>query len=222
MSGEGATFKLVNDIWLDRSWDNIGAIFFCDAYFTSVKLFRELNKRGIKAVGPINARKPKSGGDKNSWPLHNLESKHTTFLPRGWHRSAFSPLEGGGWLQAVVWRDSKFVKILSTVHIYNGVDATVKRWSRAAGCKVPVKALPVVPAYQAGMPHVDQFDKFVGGTGIRLRRCKQRYHRAPFMHALAGVGVNNTLRLFMTIREDAASLKKKLTQVLLDSTTGTR
>lgn len=181
-----------------------------------------VHKRGIKAVGPVNARKPKSGGHSNSWSLQNLEYKHTAYLPRGWYRTAYSPIDGGGWLQALVWRDSKFVKMLSTVHIYDKTPCKVLRWVRAVGEKVPVDTLPVVPAYQRGMPNVDHYDKFVGGTGMRLRKCKQRYHRSPFIHALAGIGVNNTLRLFMSIRPDSSVLKKKRRVVGLDFTYGTR
>ena len=66
------------------------------AAFTSVKLFRQLAKRGIGAVGPINAAKPDKGGNKNSWPHQKFKKTDTEYLSRGWDRTAYSELEGGG------------------------------------------------------------------------------------------------------------------------------
>ena len=101
-------------------WNFANVILFCDAAFTSVKLFRDLHdKRGIFAVGPINASKPDKGGGPNSWPLQNFKTSDTKYLPRGWDRLAFTKLERGGWLQALTWRDNKFVKILSSIYLSN-------------------------------------------------------------------------------------------------------
>ena len=209
LTGEGSMYRLIYDILLDSGWDHSGAILYCDAAFTSIKLFQDLaNKRGIYAVGPINAR----GGSRGplAWPHQKYDAKHTAYLPRGWFRAAYRKMQGGKWMQAAVWRDSKFVKILSTTHMLNG-NCKVKRWIRAAKDRLPVEAPHVVVGYQEGMPWVDRFDKTVALTKMRLRRCKLRIHRAPFVWALAGLGVNNTLLLFDGVSGEAAELRKKWT-----------
>ena len=53
------------------------------------------------------------------------------YLSRGWDRTAFSELSSGGHIQATVWRDNKFVKLLNTVYIVDGAE-TVTRWIRTA------------------------------------------------------------------------------------------
>ena len=88
--------------------------------FTSIPLFRDLHdKRGISAVGPINATKPATGGGPESWPLQQFKQTDTTYLARGWDRLAFTPLQRGGWLQALTWRDNKFVKLLCSIFLVN-------------------------------------------------------------------------------------------------------
>ena len=80
-------------------WDFCNVTLFCDAAFTTIPLFRDLyEKRGINAVGPINAGKPKKGGGPSSWPLQNFKSSDTKYLPRGWDKLAFTKLEREGCL----------------------------------------------------------------------------------------------------------------------------
>ena len=114
-------YRLIFDtLLLESEWDFSNVIIFCDAAFTSFKLFRDLHdKRGIQACGPINAGKSKTGGGPNSWPFQKFISSDTKYLPRGWDRIAFTKLERGGWLQALTWRDNRFVQMLSTVFISN-------------------------------------------------------------------------------------------------------
>ena len=123
-------YRLIYDTLLAESiWDHANATIFCDAAFTSIKLFKDLhNKRGINAVGPINASKPAKGAGPNSWPMQKFKKTDTNYLPRGWDRVAFTKLQRGGWMQSVTWRDNKFVKLLSTVFISNA-KSTVLRYS---------------------------------------------------------------------------------------------
>jgi len=117
--GTDYMYRLIYDTLLFESiWDFSNITLFCDAAFTSIRLFRDLfNKRGINAVGPINASKPAKGGGPTSWPFQKFKSSDTKFLPRGWDRLAFTQLQRGGWLQALTWRDNKFVKLLASVFI---------------------------------------------------------------------------------------------------------
>ena len=114
-------YRLIFETLLFQAiWDFSNVILFCDAAFTSIALFRDLHdKRGISAVGPINASKPTKGGGPNSWPLQKFKKTDTRYLGRGWDRLAFTPLQNGGWLQALTWRDNKFVKLLSSVFLVN-------------------------------------------------------------------------------------------------------
>ena len=101
-------------------WYFCNVILFCDAAFTSVRLFRDLwDKRGIGAVGPINASKPNKGGNINSWPHQKFAKRDTAYLPRGWSRLSFSEMATSGWLQAMTWLDNKFVKMLCSVYLTN-------------------------------------------------------------------------------------------------------
>ena len=207
-AGKNAMYTLIHDILVTSGFDNIGCVMFCDAAFTSISLFRKLFKRGIYAVGPINAKKPDKGADGNSWPHQQFKSGDTEYLARGWDRTAFSPIDGGGWIQATVWRDNKFVKLLNTVYIVDGVES-VTRWVKSAADYLTVNARLVVKKYQHHMGHVDRVDKNVALSCIRLQRCKNRYHRHMFLWLLAAVGFNNVLVLFMLIFPAAEELKKE-------------
>ena len=100
----------------------------------------------------MNAVKPEKGGGPNSWPHQTFKTGDTEYLARGWDRTAFSKIEDGGWIQATVWRDNKFVKLLNTVYIIDGMDA-VTRWIKTASDYVVVSARLVLKMYQKHMGH---------------------------------------------------------------------
>lgn len=128
LKGADYMYRLIYSTLLgDPIWDFINIILFCDAAFTTIRLFRDLyDRRGIFAVGPINVGKPDNGGGPNSWPIQNFKKTDTRYLPRGWDRLAFSKTERNGWLQALTWRDNKFVKMLSTVFITNSQNTVLR------------------------------------------------------------------------------------------------
>lgn len=208
LSGKNAMYTLINNLLLTYIFNNAGCIVFCDAAFTSLRLFRQLYSRGIYAVGPINAKKPEKGGGKNSWPHQNFKKGDVEYLARGWDRTAFSKLDGGDYIQATVWRDNKFVKLLNTVYIVDGVE-TVTRWIRSARDYAVVSTRLVLKMYQRHMGHVDRVDKNVALSAIRLRRCKKRYHRHLFLWLIASVGFNNVLVLFCLLYPMVEILMKK-------------
>lgn len=119
LRGPNYMYRLIYDVLLAEAiWDNNNVTMFCDAAFTSIPLFRDLyEKRGIHAVGPINASKPKKNGGANSWPHQTFKKTDTQFLSRGWDKVAFSKMKNGGVMQATVWRDNKFVQLLSTNYV---------------------------------------------------------------------------------------------------------
>lgn len=202
-------YRLINDVLLgDSKFNNVGMILFCDAAFTSLKLFRKLDSRGIAAVGPINAQKPSQNPTANSWPHQKFKSGDKSYLQRGWDRVAYQKMPSGNWLQATVWRDNKFVKMLSSCYVTNGVER-VTRWMRAAGKYMSVPARLVLRMYQHHMGHVDRVDKNVALSGVRMKRCRKRYHRALFFWYVAAVGINNVLVLFIMLFPAAEEIKKR-------------
>ena len=102
LRGSNYMYRLIYETLLgDPMWNFINLVLFCDAAFTSTKLFRDLfEKRGISAVGPINASMPDKGGNANSWPHQKFKKQDTQYLPRGWLRLAYTKLKAG-WMQ--VW-----------------------------------------------------------------------------------------------------------------------
>ena len=210
LSGPDHFYKLVYSTLLaNAAWDHSGHVVYMDAAFTSCRLFRDLwQHRGIGAVGPVNAQKPKEGGGKNSWSHQKYEDKHCKYLPRGWDRCAFSPIDGGGWLQAIVWRDNKFVKLLSTVFLTRGVK-TVKRWSKPAKNHAQITVREVVTKYHKHFAYVDRADKNAALAALLLGRCKQRFHRLIFLWYLAMIGFNNLIALFMMLFNGAAKFTQK-------------
>lgn len=135
---------------------------------------------------------------------------------------------------ALVWRDNKFVKMLTTVFVSDGVKKEVQRWDKVSrshrqarsynthhtpthDIKIlltqtsQVKARLPVPMYQKIMPFVDQGDKNSALFDIFAGRCKRRYHRIPFRWLLSFIGLNNTMVLFNMISPAAPDLEKTWT-----------
>ena len=134
LRGPNYVYRLIYDTLLGGPlWDFRNCTVYCDAYFTSIKLFRDLwEKRGIGAVGPINSAKPNKGAGPNSWPNQKFKKSDVRYLSRGWDKAAFQKLGRNGVMQAITWLDNKFVKLLCTMHITNGKE-TVLRWVRCVG-----------------------------------------------------------------------------------------
>ena len=91
------------DILLFNIFDNYGYIFFMDASFTNIKLFRALHSRGIYAVGPMNATKPYKRTDGNSWSHRYFKKGDYGYLARDWDRKSYTKLSSGGWMSWWFW-----------------------------------------------------------------------------------------------------------------------
>ena len=205
-------YHLIHDVLVTPIWDFCGTFFFADAAFVGLGLWRALYKRGIRAVGPINASKPNKGGDANSWPHQKFKTSAKEYLARGWERCAYTKLDhvaGGdvGWMQALIWRDNKFVKLLATVYVASTIE-NVRRWVRQAGQYEKIKARLLLVKYQKHMGYVDRLDRFMTSANIHLRQCQRRYHRAIFFWMLAAM-LNNIFVLFAMLWPLAESLKQK-------------
>ena len=90
-------YKLIDDVLISPVFDRCGYILFCDAAFTSIRLFRQLYSRGIFGVGQNNASKPEKGGNDNSWPHQSFKKGDTEYLARGTGQRTRRWREGGGY-----------------------------------------------------------------------------------------------------------------------------
>lgn len=210
---QSAMYHLIFVVLLCSSdFDHRGCVLFCDAAFTSLKLFSDLfTKRGIRAVGPINLGKGVANNTADTWPFQPFTKQHGEYLWRGWDRVAYKKLTSTppGYLQALVWKDNKFVTILATCYI-EAAKKKCKRWIRALkryDDNVVVRLCLIL--YAVHMGHVDRCDKNIALSKIKPRRCKKRYHRAVFYWLLAAVGFNNVLAVFMALFPNAQEFEKK-------------
>jgi DNA polymerase III epsilon subunit-like protein len=204
-----------------RTWDNTGKVGYTDNYFVSIILFRDLLRRGIFMVGPSKATRPAKviNRTQNSWPIQSYQKGTDSILVggKGWMRHCYQIVTNTagttiGALHASVWLDSKFLFVLSTVHITaTKATDTVLRWSRADWRRNRVVAPLAIMMYQARMGAVDYMDKVVSFARIRLKRCKKRYHRAIFLWHLSVVGFHNTKIVWEILlgEEVVKELKKK-------------
>ena len=87
-------YRLIHVRLLGGSINGIGNVLLADNYFAMVALWRALHSRGIYAIGPSKASRPKKGANANSWPFQTYEKGDETFLARGWRRTASTPLAG--------------------------------------------------------------------------------------------------------------------------------
>ena len=93
---------------------------------------KALDARGIGCIGPINAKRPAKNAGANSWHHQQFKQSDKRFLPRGWDRVTYQQMPSGRWLMALVWRDNKFVKMLTSVYVAGGVKKEVQRWDKVS------------------------------------------------------------------------------------------
>ena len=87
----------------------------------------------------------------------------------------------------------------------------VCRWIRAARDRLPVECCLAVVRYKDEMGRVDQVDKNVALSRLRLKRCIRRYHRAFWLWYMAFI-LNNILVLF-DLLFDTDALKKSYVSI---------
>ena len=201
---------MVHDELIGPEFNDTNAVGVFDKAFTSIRLFRALYARGIRAIGMIKAKKPKSTprGASHYWPLPNLAKDEVEDLEPGWLRRAYTPV-GDGWICAEAWRDNRLVTMISTAYSSELLEK-VRRWSRAAGeketrpCSIPLKK------YTVFMGGVDRFNAQLARCNLRMLHCPRRYHRNLFFGwHLAGVGVCNVRTQFNALYPEVAELQKE-------------
>ena len=203
--GPGAMHRLINRL-VDASFDNTGTVIFMDALFTSIALFEALASRGIYAVGPLRAGRPKTGAGAAHWPFQTYGAGLLRLVPRGWLRTATRTLSCGAALGATVWRDNRFVTLLYTAFA-STAPVTLDRWHRDTRRRQPVQSFLALAMYSKRMGAVDRVDKNISYSSIRLKHCAKRYHRSIWFWLLSAAW-NNIFVLFEVLYEgDVAALR---------------
>jgi len=156
-------------------------------------------------VTVLEATRPKKGATGKSWPFQAYEQHDKQFLRRGWRRTSSRPIKGGadgkttiGELRATVWRDNKFVTLLSTAfHCTTAV--MVPRWVKEEKKRRFVLGFLALKMYQTYMGGVDRLDKTIARANIRMKHCAKRFQRALFFWLLSAVGFHNVTEQFKAL-----------------------
>ena len=191
----GFVLDMLNSI-ITEEFDNTWATGFFDKAFESVKLARMLFKRGINSDGMIRAKRPKKTprGAAEYWPFREYEKADEGRYEKGWMRCAYTPLIGPsgeeeGHLQAHIWRDNRFVTLLSTT--FHGVETKVERWSGAAKRRQERDCVLALAEYARNMMAVDAMDRSNASACIRMGQCPKRYHRQLYHWLVSSIGHHN-------------------------------
>lgn len=162
---------------------------FCDNYFTSVDLFHQLSRNETYACGTARP-------DRKGYPSELLENAKS--MERGEHR-----FRQYGSLVATVWKDTKHVKMLSTMN-HPDSTTTVNR-KLHDGSTVDVSCPQCIDDYNHYMSGVDKGDQLRGYYHVRLK-CRKNYKYIFWF--LFDVAITNA---FILMQRYSASTTKPLT-----------
>lgn len=183
---------LVTKDLLTDTFDCRGYVVVMDSYFTSIKTFEELDARGIGAIGPSSAVRPEAENKRtgNSWPLQTYTKGVLDRLERGWRRVASRTMpKTGRTMRATVWRDRKFVTLLSTC--FNTDDIVyLRRWLGETARREWVPGSLPLAIYQKYMAAIDQLDRFIATARIGMHHCSRRFQRSIFFWQVSGITSN--------------------------------
>ena len=194
----GYMYPLVTERLVGPEFDDCGGTCYGDKAITSFKAVRNLARRGIGYVGMLRtAGRPKHrpNGDANAWPFKGGNKGDLDCYPRGHLREAYTKIKDGKkglkWLKAELWRDNKWVTLLSSTYHSKGGEE-VKRWEKAVRDRIWLKCSTALKRYNKYMGAVDAFNKRLAATLMAMGRCKQRFQRSIFLGwLLPAVGVVN-------------------------------
>eukprot|EP00966_Prymnesium_polylepis_P214205 4960543-Prymnesium_polylepis.1 len=88
---------------------------------------------------------------------------------KGFQREAHIALEAGDiqWLRAELWRDAKWVTLIST-SFHSVAKDEVCRWDKSKNDRVPIKCSVALKRYNTFMGAVDQFNKELAKTHMQM------------------------------------------------------
>lgn len=123
-----------------------GSFLYFDRYFSTVRLFKELDKMGFQATGTILLNRLKQIKFKNDRQLKRGESQEFMLTE---HNSSIS---------VVKWKDTKCVTTISTISGINPA-CTVDRWCKQEKKKLKIDCPNVIKDYNSHMGGVDICDQ---------------------------------------------------------------
>ena len=112
-------------------------------------------------------------------------------------------------MQAAVWRDNKFVTILSTRFNVDDV-VFVKRWDGQAGKRVWVPGLMAHSIYQKYTAAIDLIDRFLAAACIGMHLCGRRFQRSTFFWQVGSVTSNTFIVVGELLPEETMKQLKRL------------
>lgn len=184
---QGLSTKVVTS--LTQQYQHQNRQVFCDNYFTSVDLFQRLLQNETYACGTARP-------DRKEYPSELMVDAND--MERGEHR-----FRQHGNLVACVWKDTKHVKMLSTMN-HPESTTTVQR-TLHDGSRVDVSCPQCIDEYNHNMSGVDMGDQYRGYYRVRLK-CRKNYKYIFWF--LFGVALTNAFILWSRYR---ASTCKSLT-----------
>jgi hypothetical protein len=112
-------------------------------------------------------------------------------------------------MQAAVWRDNKFVTILSTRFNVDDI-MFVKRWDGQAGKRVWVPGRMAHSIYQKYMAAIDLIDRFLAAACICMHHFGRRFQRSIFFWQVGGVTSNTFIVVGELLPEETMKQLKRL------------
>jgi len=189
--------NLVCGTLLPADFDNNDHVLVVDNYFVGVKLFVDLAKRAIYAVGTSKLVRPANVTD-GSWPFQTYAKTLMERVDRGWRRIARYVIPGmetdDHTIQASVWRDNKFVQMLSIC--FNVDDPVrVRRWDGSSADRSWYSGLLPHYIYQKYMAAIDRIDRVIANLRLGLHHCQRRFQRSVFFWQSSGITNNSFVQL---------------------------
>jgi hypothetical protein len=187
---------------LTAGLDNKGHVVVMDNYFTSVGLFRDLERRGIYATGTMRS---------NRIGVH-LDMRKTKEFKRRNHGDLDWFMHESRRMSSVLWKDKMHVLLLSThappVFPGDPWDCTVPRRNGAIRSDIPTS--PVLQEYTSNMRGVDVADHLRGNYTTQVRTHKW-WHRVFFF--LWDVTVTNMYIMYLQILQRLGHSEEGITHL---------
>ena len=151
-----------------------------DNFFTSPKLLRHLQSKGVAATGTVRFNR-----------MENAPLKDMKLLQKEKRGTSDVVTDTSSNITAVRWKDDKIVNALST---FTGREPVmkVKRFCHSEKKKIEIEQPNIIHEYNKSMGGVDSMDQNIAAYMVNLRSKKWWW---PFFRFVIDVSVNNAFSL---------------------------
>ena len=165
-----------------------GYLLYCDNFYSSLQLFKDLKQMGIQATGTVI--KNRRGIPPSVKKLRDALSRSD--VPRG---TGYYIREPGSEIIYVCWKDNKCVTMLSSGHSGSADGRTKRRVKDTNGHSVVVDVPQpsAIKEYNRFMGGVDKSDQYI--SYHRVLRQTKKYWKTLFYH-LIEIAVTNAFLLY--------------------------